>query len=82
MFGSSLGFLRMGVMAASLNDGGTQLLDREEFMIEAVSGERTSRQALMRVDGTGSNKQVDGLMPSSSSGRWGRSGRTGTWRCR
>lgn len=56
-------------MAASLNDGSTQPVDREELMIEVMSGERAGRQALMRVDGTGSSKQVDGFMPSSSLGR-------------
>lgn len=35
----------MRVRVASLSDGDTQPVDREEFMIEVMSGERVSRQA-------------------------------------
>lgn len=38
------------------SDGGTQLVDREEFMIKMMSGERAGRPALMRLDGIGSSR--------------------------
>lgn len=44
-------------------------MDKEEFIMEIMSGERAGRQALMRVNWTGSSRQVDGFMPSISSVR-------------
>ena len=61
--GSRPGFLRMGVIAASLKEGGTIPVVREEFKMSVMSGVRLGRQALTRTEGMGSRGQEENLMP-------------------
>jgi len=63
--GSRPGFLRIGVIAASLRGGGTMPEVREELMISVMSGATEERQAVTRVEGMGSRGQVEDLMPES-----------------
>ncbi len=46
--GLSPGFLRIGVIAASLSDWGTEPELREELMISVMSGEIAGRQSFTR----------------------------------
>ena len=61
--GSSPGFLRMGVTAASLSVSGIEPELREELIIAMMSGAMAGRQSLTRVDGMGSRIQVELLIP-------------------
>lgn len=63
MSGFSPGFLRMGVTAASLSEGGIEPVLREELMIPVMSEEIAGRQFLTRYDGMGSRTQVDVFIP-------------------
>lgn len=63
MSGSSPGFLRMGVTAASLSEGGIEPELREVLMISVMSVEIAGRQSLMRWDGMGSRTHVDVFIP-------------------
>ena len=62
MSGSSPGFLRVGVIAASLRESGTDPVWREELTMERISGERTGRQVLTSAEGIGSRVQVGVFM--------------------
>ena len=59
--GSRPGFLRRGVMAASLRDLGTVPEVRDEFMMSVMSGAREVEQALTRSEGRGSRGEVEDL---------------------
>lgn len=59
--GSRPGFLRMGVMAASLKEG-TAPKVKEEFKMSVISGVRQGRQVWTRMEGMGSRGQVERLM--------------------
>ena len=61
--GLRLGFLSIGVMAASLSEWGTEPEVREELMICVMRGEMAGRQSLTKLDGMGSKTQVEVLMP-------------------
>lgn len=56
MLGLSPGFLRMGVMVASLRESGTDPEQREELMMAMMSGERTGKQVVASLAGIGSRK--------------------------
>ena len=56
------GFLRRGVMAASLRGGGTVPEVREELMVSVISGAREVKQALTSSEGMGSRGEVDDFM--------------------
>lgn len=64
--GSRLGFLRTGVMAASLRDCGTEPEERDELMICVMKGEITGRQVFINGEGMGSKEQVGVLSPVKS----------------
>ena len=53
----------MGVMAASFRAEGMRPVDREEFIMLVMNGEREGRQAITRVEGIGSRMQVEVFMP-------------------
>lgn len=63
MSGSSPGFLRMGLTAATLSAGGTWPVEREEFIVAVMRGPIVERQVLTKVEGIGSRAQVAVLMP-------------------
>lgn len=60
--GSRPGFFSMGVMVASLSEGGTEPMAREELMMVVMSGESEGRQSLTREEGMGSRAQVVGFI--------------------
>lgn len=65
MVGSRAGFFNMGVMVASLSEGGTEPVIKEELMMVVMSGESEGRQSLTREEGIGSRAQVVGFMPET-----------------
>ena len=52
----------MGVTAVILRDGGTMPVDREEFIVAVICGERAGKQVLTRHEGMGSMVQVAGFI--------------------
>ena len=80
MSGSSLGFLRMGVTAASLSVWGTEPELMEEFIVFVMSEELAGKQSL---NGMESRTQVELLIPTpdsdSSAGDTGQNGDSGKW---
>lgn len=63
MSGFSPGFLRIGVTAANLREGGIKPVLKEELMISVISGEIAGKQFLIRHDGMGSKTHVDVFIP-------------------
>lgn len=47
------GYLRMGVIAATLSEDGIEPVSRQVFMMLVMSGRREGRQVLMRGDSMG-----------------------------
>ena len=61
LLGSDPGFLSIGETAADFRGGGTEPVDREEWIMAVIKGSREGREAITREDGRGSSWQVDGL---------------------
>ena len=62
MSGLRPGFLRMGVTAASLREGGTEGKQREELTMLEISGKMVGKQCFTKEDGMGSSMQVEVFM--------------------